>query len=212
MIKSAGDANGLKMMRLRIVGLLILTAIVVLLGLTFAVSRSSLSAPANSTSLRNAVVGLYRGNLGFWLTGSVTKTPATDWSFTDAIPTVQVETRTWYFLPHFVRTYIARDGTQLYLFSEYFAPKAGQRDYRDDFPNARFWNRMVVRDPHIRVKIGNRLFQMRAYPLTDPSQVALARQAFLRKYEDVGKREELPESQRAKLYFFRLETGWNDNP
>jgi len=70
---------------------------------------------------------------------------------------------------------------------------------------------MVVRDPHIRVNIGNRLFQMRAYPLTDPTQVARARQAFLSKYEDVRKREALPESQRAKLYFFRLETGWMEH-
>jgi len=94
MIKSASKANVLKTKRSRIVGLVILTVIVVLLGLNFAVSRSSLSAPANSISLRKAVVGLYRGNLGFWLTGSVIKTPVTDWSFTDAIPTVQVETRT----------------------------------------------------------------------------------------------------------------------
>ena len=100
----------------------------------------------------------------------------------------------------------------MFLFSEYFAPKPGQPDHRDEFPNARFWNRMVVREPHIRVKIGNRLFPMRAYPLKDPGQVAVAREAFLSKYPDVRQREELPEDRRAKLYFFRLEPGWSDNP
>ena len=196
----------------RIVGWAILIAIVVVIALNFAITRSSTSVPADSNSLRNAVVGLYRGDLGFRLTGDLVKTPVTDWSFTDSIPTIQIETRTWYLLPHFVRTYIARNGEQLYLFSEYFAPKPGQPDHRDEFPNARFWNRMVVRDPHIRVKIRNRLFQMRAYPLKEPGQVAVAREAFLSKYQDVRLGQELPESRRAKLYFFRLEPGWNDNP
>src|ERR1039458_5698948 len=91
----------------RIAGLVLLIVIVVVLGLNLAITRSSPSVPANSNSLRNAVVGLYRGDLGFWLGGDLVKTPITDWSFTDTIPTVQVETRTWYLLPHFVRTYIA---------------------------------------------------------------------------------------------------------
>lgn len=199
----------LKTTRSGIAGLVLLLVVVAVLALNLAIQRSSPAAP---NSLRNVVEGLYEGNSGFWLRGDLVKTPITDWSFTDAILTVQIETRTWYLLPHFVRTYIARGGTQLYLFSEYFAPKPGQPDYRDDFPNARFWNRMVVRDPRIRVKIGNRLFQMRAYPLTDSSQIALARQAFLSKYDDVKQMQELPESQRPRLHFFRLEQGWNDNP
>jgi hypothetical protein len=197
-----------KITRSRIAGLVLLIVVAVL-GLSLAIQRSSPAAP---DSLRTKVEGVYEGNSGFWLHGNLVNTPITDWSFTDAIPTIQVETRTWYFLPHFVRTYIARDGTQLYLFSEYFAPKPGQPDYRDDFPNARFWNRMVVRDPRIRVKIGNRLFRMRAYPLTDSREVALARQAFLSKYDDVKQMQELPKSQRPRLHFFRLEQGWNDNP
>ena len=200
------------MKRVSVTAALAVLIVVVLLVLNFAISRASRSAPAGSNSLRNTLVSLHHGDAGFWLTGELVTTPVTDWSFIDAIPTVQTETRTWYLLPHVVRTYIARNGDKLYLFSEYFAPKPGQRDYRDDFPNARFWNRMVVRDSRVRVKIGNRLFEMRAYPLTDPNEVAAARQAFLSKYEDVRKGQELPESQRASLYFFRLQPGWNDNP
>lgn len=195
----------------RIAGLVVVI-LVVLLVLNLVITRSSPAVPASFNNLPNALVRLYHGDLGFWLTGNLVVTPVTDWSFTDTIPTVQIETRTWYLLPHFVRTYIARRGDQLYLFSEYFAPKPGQRDYRDDFPRARFWNRMVVRDPRIRVKIGNRLFQMRAYSLTDPTQVELARQAFLNKYADLRKEQEQPQSRRSKLYFFRLEPNWNTNP
>ena len=155
--------------RSRIIGLAILTVVVLLLVLNFAIERSSPSVPANYNSLRNNLVRMYRGDLGFWLSGDPVTTPVADWSFTDAIPTVQIETRTWYLLPHFVRTDIARNDARLYLFSEYFAPRPGQPDHRDEFPSARFWNRMVVRDPRIRVKIGNQVFEMRAYPLTDPS-------------------------------------------
>ena len=198
----------LRMNQSKIAGLVILI-VLVLLGLNFALSRASPSVPASFNNLPGNLVRLYRGDLGFWLSGELVKTPVTDWSFTDAIPTIQIETRTWYVLPHFVRTYIARNGAELYLFSEYFAPKPGQRDYRNDFPKARFWNRMVVRDPRIRVKIGDRLFEMRAYPLGDSSDAAAARQAFLDKYPDVKKEQESPESRRSKLYFFRLEPGWN---
>jgi hypothetical protein len=195
----------------KITGLLILIVAVLGFALNFAISRASPSVPANYNNLRNSLVRMYHGDLGFRLSGDLVTTPVTDWSFIDGIQNIQVETRTWYLLPHFVRTDIARSGDQLYLFSEYFAPRAGQPDYRDEFPNARFWNRMVVRDPRVRVKIGDRLFEMRAYPLKDPNEVAIARQAFLDKYADVRKEQEQPESRRSRLYFFRLEPGWPAN-
>jgi hypothetical protein len=195
----------------RIAGVVILVMAVVLLALNFAITRSSPSLPANYNSLRNTVVRLYRGDVGFWLTGDVVKTPVTDWSFIDAVRTVQIETHTWYLLPHVLRTDIVRNDQQLYLFSEYFAPAPGKPDLRERFPEARFWNRMVVRDPRIRVKIGNRVFNMRAYPLTDPSQITVVRQAFLSKYADVRAQEASPESRRPALYFFRLEPHWSDN-
>lgn len=196
----------------KIAGLIIVVVVILLIGLNFAIMRASPSVPAGYNNLRNGLVRMYHGDLGFRLTGDPVTTPVTDWSFIDAIQTIQVETRTWYLLPHFVRTDIARNGSQLYLFSEYFAPRPGQPDHRDEFPNARFWNRMVVRDPRIRAKIGDRLFQMRAYPLKDPNEVEVARQAFLDKYADVRKEQEQPESRRSKLYFFRLEPGWTATP
>lgn len=182
------------------VGLVILGVVVVALALSYGTLR------------RNFVFTnlLSHGDLGLWLTGDLVTTPVTDWSFTDAFPNVQIETRTWYLIPHSVRTFIARNDGQVYLFSEYFAPEPGQPDLRDRFPEARFWNRMVVRDPRIRVKIGNRLFKMRAYPLTDSSGMEVARQAFLSKYPEIRGQDALPESQRPRWHFFRLEPGWED--
>jgi hypothetical protein len=209
MIESAAEANMFKTKRSRIAGLVVLIAAVLLLGLNFAITRSSPSLPANYNSLPNNLVRLYRGDVGFWLTGDLVKTPVTDWSFIDEISNVQIETRTWYLVPHVLRTDIARNNQQLYLFSEYFAPAPGKPDLRERFPEARFWNRMVVRDPRIRVKIGNRLFDMRAYPLTDPNEISVARQAFLSKYADVRAQEASPESRRPAMHFFRLEPQWN---
>lgn len=198
------------MKKLRTLVLAILIIVAVGFAIDLAIKSSSRASPTNSVSLRQSLQGLYRGDLGFWVTGDSVSTPVTDWSFTDAAQTVLVETRTWYLIPHFVRTFIARNDSQLYLFSEYFAPTPGQPDLRDRFPEARFWNRMVVRDPRIRVKIGNRVFKMRAYAITDDNQKAAARQAFLSKYPDVGKQDALPEAQRPRLHFFRLDQGWND--
>jgi hypothetical protein len=199
------------MKRIKITGWVIVAIILLLAVLNFTIATASPAAFANSVNLRNSFVGLFHGDLGFWLKGDLVTARISDWSFADTIENVQIETRTWYLLPHFVRTDIVRNGSQLYLFSEYFAPSPGQPDHRDEFPNARFWNRMVIRDPHIRVKIGDRIFQMRAYPLTDPNQVAVVRQAFLNKYADARQLADLPESQRPKLYFFRLVPGWSDN-
>ena len=197
------------MKRLRIIGAVILVAVFLALALDFAIKASSRALPPGWVSLPRSVAGMYRGDLGLWLTGDLVTTPVTDWSFTDPAPTVRIETHTWYLIPHFVRTDIARHDAQLFLCSEYFAPGPGQPDLRDDFPEARFWNRMVFRDPRIRVKIGNRLFEMRAYPVTDPGELAVARQAFLSKYADIRKQEALPEARRPRLHFFRLEQGWN---
>ena len=203
------DTNKAK--RLRILGLAILIIVAVAFAIDIAIKSSSRASPANSVSLGQSFLGLYRGDLGFWVTGDYVSTPVADWSLTDAAQTVLVETRTWYLIPHFVRTFIARNDSQVYLFSEYFAPAPGQPDLRDHFPEARFWNRMVVRDPRIHVKIGNQLFDMRAYPLTDPAESEVARKAFLSKYDDVRRGEAVPESRRPALHFFHLEPQWNNN-
>ena len=41
---------------------------------------------------------------GLWLTGDLVTKPVTDWSFTDKYPTIFVQTRSWYGLPHSVTT------------------------------------------------------------------------------------------------------------
>lgn len=202
------------MKRSKIAGLAVSVAAAVLfalIALNYAIVRSSPSLPGGYNNLARNLARMRKGEIGFWLTGDVVTAPVGDWSFVDAIPNVQIQTHTSYLLPHVLTTDIVRVGQQLYLFSEYYPPPKGKPDTRGDFPQARFWNRMVVRDPRIRVKIGDRLFDMRAYPLTDPAQIDVVRQAFLAKYADVRQRDAAPEARRPALYFFRLEPQWNSD-
>ena len=106
-----------------------------------------------------------RGNYpGLWLSGNVVTTPVTDWSFADQYKTDKLQTRTWYFIPHSVTTaHIVHNG-QLYITS--FFP-AGM-----PFPQGKSWVKNVMRDPHVRLKLGNDLYDCVLSPVTDPDEKA----------------------------------------
>ena len=107
-----------------------------------------------------------RGNYpGLWLSGTVVNTPVTDWSFVSQYKTDKVQTRTWYGIPHSVTTsFIVRDG-QLYLTSM-FAKGV-------PFPEGKSWVKNVMRDPHVRLKFGNSLYDCTLSPVTDPDERAV---------------------------------------
>ena len=111
---------------------------------------------------------------GLWLKGNIDTTPVADWSFTDKYPTVKVQTRTWYLLPHSVTTYCVAYNGQLYLTSVY---PAGV-----EYPHGRSWNENVARDPHVRIKIGDQLYDRTLSYVTDPAEKAGVFQAKRKKY------------------------------
>ena len=107
---------------------------------------------------------------GLWLKGEVVKTPVTDWSFVDKVEhpgrslnTVLVETRTPYFIPHSVRTIpFVRNG-QLYIRSH--------QDRMDvQFPYDKSWTANVARDPRVRIKIGDKLYEATMVLIADRAQ------------------------------------------
>jgi hypothetical protein len=107
---------------------------------------------------------------GLWLKGEAVTTPVTDWSFVDKVEhpgrslnTVLVETRTPYFIAHSVRTMpFVRNG-QLYLRSH--------QDRMDlQFPNDKSWTSNVARDPRVRIKIGDKLFEATIVLIADRAQ------------------------------------------
>jgi hypothetical protein len=91
----------------------------------------------------------------------VVTTPVADWSFTDKISTVKVQTRDRLGLPYSVATYCVSYDNQLYLTSVY---QPGLPPY----PRGRHWNENVARDPHVRIKIGDQLYDRILVYVTDP--------------------------------------------
>lgn len=101
---------------------------------------------------------------GLWLSGNVVTTPVTDWSFVTQYKTDKVQTRTRYMIPHSVTTgYILHNG-QLYITSMF---QAGV-----PFPQGKSWVANVMRDPHVRLKVGDNLYDCTLSHVTDPDERA----------------------------------------
>jgi len=111
---------------------------------------------------------------GLWLRGEVVNQPVTDWTFTDKYQNIYIETRSWYLLPHSVTiTCVAHNG-QLYLTSVYRQGMA--------FPEGKRWTGNVTRDPHVRLKIGDRLYNVTVSLVTDPAERATVLESKAKKY------------------------------
>lgn len=134
---------------------------------------------------------------GLWLSGDVVREPVSDWSFTDALPEIFLETRTWYGVPHSVTVVCVGVGDKLYVPSVY-------RE-RGEFPDERLWNRNVMRDPRVRLKIGGKIYERKAVLVEDAAEWQAVLEAFSRKspfWKDLAAQ---PEAQRPKLYFLRMD-------
>jgi hypothetical protein len=111
---------------------------------------------------------------GLWLRGDLVTTPVTNWSFTDKIPTIKLQTRTWYLIPHSVNIGCVYSNGHLYVSSVYMRPGVRYR-----------WNEDVIRDPRVRLKIGNQLYDRTLSHVTDPVEKAAVFQAKSKKYSQV---------------------------
>ena len=120
--------------------------------------------------LRITGFGPHARTPGLWLKGNVVTTPVTDWSFTDKIPVVQLQTETSYMLPHSVNINCLNYNGQLYLVSVY---PAG---------TAHTWNDNVMRDPHVRLKIGDDIYDRTVSLVSDPAEQEGVLQARHNKY------------------------------
>jgi hypothetical protein len=130
---------------------------------------------------------------GLWLTGRVVTEPVTDWSFTDKYPTISVQTRAWYWLPHSVTATITAHNGQLYLTSTY---RPGMK-----FPDDRRWNRNILSDPHVRLKIGDQLFDRTAVLVTDAAEKDAVLETKAKKYP----RQRVAD--KTLVYVFRVQSG-----
>jgi hypothetical protein len=114
---------------------------------------------------------------GLWLKGELVTAPVTDWSFANQIKSVKLQTNTWYGIPHSVTIYCVSYKGQLYLDSFY---RAGLT-----YPHGRSWNEDVARDPHVRIKMGNQLYDRTLSLVNDPAEAAAVNEAKLKKYPEL---------------------------
>jgi hypothetical protein len=103
---------------------------------------------------------------GLWLKGERVTTPVTDWSFTDKIPQIKIQTQTPFLLPYSVTIWCSVYNGNLYVTS-----------YR-----GRHWVEDIVRDPRVRLKIANQAFDRTLTVVNDPAEKAAVLQAKKRKY------------------------------
>jgi hypothetical protein len=113
---------------------------------------------------------------GLWLAGERVTEAVADWSFTEEHREIFVQTRTRYLIPHSVTTYCALYAGDLYLFSAYYGGGV--------FPDARGWNRNVMRDPRVRLKIGDRLFDQTVSHVTELETREAVHASFVAKYPE----------------------------
>jgi hypothetical protein len=125
-------------------------------------------------ALRITGFGPTDGTPGLWLNGTLVTTTVTDWSFTDAVPTLEIQTNTWYLLPHSVTTRCATYNGQFYVLA-FYPPGAA-------YPHGRHWNENVARDPHVRLKIAGKLYDRTLFHVTDPAEKTGMIQAWSKKY------------------------------
>ncbi len=204
-------------------------AIVVILavgvgGLLYIKNKSTIGGTAQGSIF----YGFY--DVGLRLSGTEVTTPTTDFSWTDPIGLVQIETYPWYKIPYHVTVDFGRDidTNRLYLHSSYRGPAStdGAKDVRQDLGAARAWNRHVLRDPHMRFKLwgDDRIFRAGVTLVTDPAEYERARQAFHMKIRQgaglcppegtdpppCGMEKQKPED-RSRTYYFRLTPEFSGN-
>ena len=134
---------------------------------------------------------------GLWLSGEVVTAPVTDWSFSNAHNEIFIETNTVYLVPHSVTTTVVTSAGTLYVPSLY---QGG-----GEFPSERYWNRNIARDPNVRLKIGDEIYERRASLVTDPDERTKVLAAFAAKYEYWRELLKNGDPERPKIILLRMD-------
>ncbi len=106
---------------------------------------------------------------GLGLSGEVHQQAIEDWSFTADADEIFIETVTSYWIPHSVTAWCVIVGDDLYVSA--------------DDADEKSWVANVARDPNVRLKIGNKVYEQKLAPITDAATIAAIDSGFARKYE-----------------------------
>jgi hypothetical protein len=132
----------------RVVGSIFI-CLILLLGASRVVGFEPKDCPPFNRSLSCKMPGL-------WLKGDVVTTPVTDWSYTNQIKQIKIQTQTPYLLPLSVTIWCGVYNGNLYISSN----------------PGKMWNDDIMRNPHVRLKIGNQLFDRTLVVVNDPAEKA----------------------------------------
>ncbi len=106
---------------------------------------------------------------GHGLPGEVHAQAVEDWSFTEDAHEIFVETVTSYWIPHSVTVWCVTVGNELYVAA--------------DDADEKSWVANVARDPNVRLKIKDRVYEQKLVLITDAATIAAIDSGFVRKYE-----------------------------
>ena len=115
------------------------------------------------------------------LAGTTTAAPA-DWSFTDAVSTIQLETRPAD--PYSVNIWVIALGPNLYV-------HAGA--------NRAEWVEHMEADPNVRLRVGDAIYELSATRVTEQAELDRFADAYEKKYDRRPRNENV-----AEVYLYRL--------
>ena len=106
---------------------------------------------------------------GLWLRGEIVEERVGDWSFSEDIEEIFIETRPWYGLPHSTTIWCAAIDGELYIGSYGDQKKA--------------WEENVARNAEAKLNIAGKLYEVTVVPVTDPDRVEALDGAYAQKYD-----------------------------
>ena len=126
--------------------------------------RGRLLAAAAALSLAacGGPLGMIHGGR---LDGSLVTAPVADWSFTDSVQKIQLETAPDD--PYSVNVWCVAKDDHLWI-------TAGS--------HTNTWAQNLIKDPRVRVRVGDQLYERRAVRVTDPLEAKLVVSLYERKY------------------------------
>ena len=116
------------------------------------------------------------------LDGQVVAAPVDDWAFTRGVETIQLETRPDE--PYSVNVWCVAKGPNLWI-------SAGSE--------SNTWAKNLVADPRARVRVGDKVYERAAVPVTDPAEVELVLALYAEKYDTQPKPNGLMTTQQFRL-------------
>jgi hypothetical protein len=108
---------------------------------------------------------------GLWLQGETVEEKVADWSFSDEIEEVFIETRPWYGIPHSTTIWCVALDRGLYIGSYGEQKKA--------------WERNIERNPAAKLSIRGLLYDVTLAPVTEGDLIEALDAAYARKYDMV---------------------------